>query len=232
MARIEDTIEIFHNGAKLDGPFSRFDYQKDQSSGLSAVNALRTKINRKAKHIFYRDQIGNISSSDVRPFRDDLIVTLKPRFPLFGGWRTYYKLGYQLPLDEVVEKEGSSTYLLKINFIDHIYDNLVIQEATVKIILPEGASVVKVKTPFDVQRLPDQIKLTYLDLVGRTIITFKKSNLVEEHIQNVEILYDYNQIWKLQEPLLILATIVLLAISILIYSKLDFSLVKRKVKTN
>ena len=231
MARIEDTIEIFHNGAKLDGSFSRFDYQKDQASGLSAVNALRTKINRKAKHIFYRDEIGNISTSDVRPFRDDLIVTLKPRFPLFGGWRTYYKLGYQLPLDEVVDKIDAHNSF-KINFIDHIYDNLVIEDATIKIILPEGASILKVVPPFEVERLPDQIKLSYLDLVGRTIVTLKKKNLVEEHIQNIEILYDYNQLWKLQEPLLILGTLVLLAISIFIYSKLDFSLVKRKEKVN
>lgn len=195
------------------------------------MNALRTKINRKAKHIFYRDEIGNISSSDVRPLREDLIVTLKPRFPLFGGWKTYYKLGYQLPLTEVVDKEKTSNSL-KVSFIDHMYDSLVIEDATVKIILPEGASVKKVIPPFEVERLADQVKLTYLDLVGRTILTMKKKNLVEEHIQNVEILYDYNQIWQLQEPLLILGTIVLLAIGIFIYSKLDFSLVKRKVKTN
>lgn len=192
---------------------------------------MRTKINRKAKHIFYRDQIGNISSSDVRPFRDDLIITLKPRFPLFGGWKTYYKLGYQLPLSEVVDKVDASNSL-KVNFIDHIYDNLVIEDATVKIILPEGALVKNVVTPFDVERLPDQLKLTYLDLVGRTILTMKKQNLVEEHIQYVEVVYDYNQLWKLQEPLLILGSILLLAISIYIYSKLNFSLVKRKEKTN
>jgi len=230
-ARIEDIIVIYHSGAKLDGPFSRFDYQKDQTSGLSAVNALRTKINRKAKHIYYLDEIGNISSSDVRPFREDLIVTLKPRFPLFGGWKTYYKLGYQLPLNEVVDKEGGSN-VLRVNFIDHIYDNLVIEDATVEIILPEGAIVKNVLPPFDVERLADQVKLNYLDLVGRTIITMKKHNLVEEHIQYIEVSYDYNQLWKLQEPALILASIILLAISIYIYSKLDFSLVKRKEKTN
>lgn len=217
----------------MQGPFSRFDYQKDQNSGQSAVNALRTKINRRAKHIFYRDQIGNISSSDVRPFRDDLIVTLKPRFPLFGGWKTYYKLGYQLPLSEVTSKSGTG-HSLKVNFIDHIYDNLVIEDATVKIILPEGAKILSVQPPFDVERLPDQLKLTYLDLVGRTIITMKKSNLVEEHIQPIVVRYEYNQLWKLQEPALIFGSILFLAIVIYIYSKLDFSLVKRtrKEKTN
>jgi len=230
VARIEDTIVIYHNGAKLDGPFSRFDYQKEQTSGLSAVNALRTKISRKAKHIFYRDEIGNISSSDVRPLRDDLIVTLKPRFPLFGGWKTYYKLGYQLPLTEVIEKDGIFN-TLKINFIDHMYDNLVIEEATVRIILPEGAVLKNVRPPFDVERLPEQTKLTYLDVVGRTIITLKKKNLIEEHIQYVEVVYEYNQLWQLQEPLLVIGTILLSAISLFIYTKLDFSLVKRKEKT-
>lgn len=168
----------------------------------------------------------------MRPFREDLIVTLKPRFPLFGGWKTYYKLGYQLPLDELVTKNGAH-HSLKVNFIDHIYDNLVIEDATVKIILPEGATIVKVQPPYDVEQLPVQVKLTYLDLVGRTILTFKKTNLVEDHIQQIEIVYNYNQLWKLQEPVLIFAAFVLVAVVLYVYSKLNFSLAsKRKEKVN
>ncbi|CAJ0595202.1 unnamed protein product [Cylicocyclus nassatus] len=41
-----------------------------------------------AKDIYYRDEIGNILTSAVRLRADSVDVELKPRFPLFGGWRT------------------------------------------------------------------------------------------------------------------------------------------------
>lgn len=120
---------------------------------------------------------------------------------IFYRWKTYYTLSYQLPLDNVVTNEGAN-HTLRVNFIDYIYDNLVIKEATVKIILPEGAVIRSVLYPFDVERLPDQVKLTFLNRVNRTIITMKKSNLVEEHIQKVQVHYYYNSLWQLKEPIL------------------------------
>lgn len=41
----------------------------------------------------FRDMNGNISTSNVRTHKDYIEVELKPRFPLFGGWRSSYTLG-------------------------------------------------------------------------------------------------------------------------------------------
>jgi hypothetical protein len=43
-----------------------------------------------AQDIYYRDEIGNISTSNVAARQSRLEVELRPRFPLFGGWHTNY----------------------------------------------------------------------------------------------------------------------------------------------
>jgi hypothetical protein len=40
---------------------------------------------------------------------------------------------------------------------DHIYDDMVIDSAEVRVILPEGASNIQVKTPFATERLADGV---------------------------------------------------------------------------
>ena len=43
---IEETIDVYHNGAKLKGSFSRFEYQREQS-GVSSVKSFKVNINYK-----------------------------------------------------------------------------------------------------------------------------------------------------------------------------------------
>ena len=41
------------------------------------------------------------------------------------------------------------------------------------------------ETPYPIYRLPDQLHYTYLDTFGRPVLVATKSNLVEQHIQDV-----------------------------------------------
>ena len=47
---------------------------------------------------------------------------------------------------------------------------------------------IRVKTPFPIVRDADNLHFTYLDTVGRPVITMKKNNLVEQHIQDFEVI--------------------------------------------
>ena len=47
---------------------------------------------------------------------DAVILQVRPRFPLFGGWKTQYTLGYNLPSYEVLSHEGSQ-FTLSIRFV-------------------------------------------------------------------------------------------------------------------
>lgn len=94
-----------------------------------------------AKDVYYRDEIGNISTSHLKEMDDAVEVELRPRFPLFGGWKTHYVLGYNIPSYEYLFNKGDD-YVLVMRFVDHVYDDQLIDHMTLKIILPEGAKYV------------------------------------------------------------------------------------------
>ncbi len=70
------------------------------------------------------------------------------RFPLFGGWQTRYYIGYNIPSYEYLYNSGNK-FLLKMRFVDHIFDDQVIDEVTTRIILPEGCRLVSVRVVMD-----------------------------------------------------------------------------------
>ena len=82
--------------------------------------------------MYYRDAIGNISTSNLKEKVDAVEVDIRPRFPLFGGWKTKYTLGYNVPSYEWLFISGSN-YVLKIPFLDHVYDDMVVDKLTLKV---------------------------------------------------------------------------------------------------
>lgn len=88
----------------------------------------------------YRDEIGNISSSNFRVEEEHADLELRLRFPLFGGWTTAFYYGYNLPLEDVLS-HGADGYVLDTTFGSHL-ENALVNQMTVRIILPEGATYV------------------------------------------------------------------------------------------
>ncbi|XP_070698997.1 dolichyl-diphosphooligosaccharide--protein glycosyltransferase subunit 1 [Pempheris klunzingeri] len=222
---VEETIDLRHTGAVLKGPFSRYDYQRQSDSGISSVKSFKTILPASAQDVYYRDEIGNISTSHLQVLEDSVEVEVRPRFPLFGGWKTHYIIGYNLPSYEYLYTLGDQ-YALKMRLVDHVYDDQVIDSLTVKIILPEGARNIQVDTPYKIDRMPDQLHYTYLDTFGRPVLVATKSNLVEHHIQDVVVHYNFNKILMLQEPLLVVGAFYILFFTVIIYVRLDFAITK------
>uniref|UniRef100_A0A8C5AB65 Dolichyl-diphosphooligosaccharide--protein glycosyltransferase subunit 1 n=1 Tax=Gadus morhua TaxID=8049 RepID=A0A8C5AB65_GADMO len=222
---VEETIDLRHTGAYLKGPFSRYDYQRQSDSGISSVKSFKTILPASAQDVYYRDEIGNISTSHLQVLEDSVEVEVRPRFPLFGGWKTHYMIGYNLPSYEYLYTLGDQ-YALKMRLVDHVFDDQVIDSLTVKLILPEGARNIHVETPYPIYRLPDQLHYTYLDTFGRPVLVATKSNLVEQHIQDVVVHYTFNKILMLQEPLLVVGAFYILFFTVIIYVRLDFAITK------
>uniref|UniRef100_T1JMK6 Dolichyl-diphosphooligosaccharide--protein glycosyltransferase subunit 1 n=1 Tax=Strigamia maritima TaxID=126957 RepID=T1JMK6_STRMM len=221
---IEESIDLLHSGAVLKGPFSRYEYQRDQN-GLSSIKSFKTVLPASAMDVYYRDEIGNISTSHLRNLDDAVEVDLRPRFPLFGGWKTHYILGYNLPSYEYMYNSGDE-FVIKMRFIDHVYDDMHVEKATVKVILPEGAKNIKLTTPYNVRKSPNALHFTYLDTLGRPVIIAHKDNLVENHIQDFELHYTFQKIFMLQEPFLVVIAFYLLFVIVIVYVRLDFSISK------
>ncbi|XP_010777725.1 dolichyl-diphosphooligosaccharide--protein glycosyltransferase subunit 1 [Notothenia coriiceps] len=222
---VEETINLRHTGAVLKGPFSRYDYQRQSDSGISSVKSFKTILPASAQDVYYRDEIGNISTSHLQVLDDSVEVEVRPRFPLFGGWKTHYMIGYNLPSYEYLYTLGDQ-YSLKMRLVDHVYDDQVIDFLTVKIILPEGARNIQMDTPYKIDRKPNQLHYTYLDTFGRPVLVASKSNLVEHHIQDVMVHYNFNRILMLQEPLLVVGAFYILFFTVIIYVRLDFAITK------
>jgi oligosaccharyltransferase complex subunit alpha (ribophorin I) len=221
---VEETIDLYHSGARLKGAFSRYEYQRNQG-GASSVKSIKSVLPAAAKDVYYRDEIGNISTSHLRELMDSVEIELRPRFPLFGGWKTHYTIGYNVPTYEYLYRKGSQ-YGLRMRFLDHIFDDQIVDQMTLKIVLPEAVSKIRFNPPFAVQEGPREVLKTYLDTTGRTVVVAYKSNLVEQHIKDFEIYYEFQSWLMIREPLMIITAFCLLFIAVIVYVRLDFSITK------
>ena len=59
-------------------------------------------VPKTASDFAYRDEIGNISTSTLVDSPTATQVTVEPRFPLYGGWKTAFYLEYFLPFRTLV----------------------------------------------------------------------------------------------------------------------------------
>jgi oligosaccharyltransferase complex subunit alpha (ribophorin I) len=222
---VEEHVHVKHTGATLKGSYSRFDYQRIPNSGISSVKSFKTLLPAAAADVYYRDEIGNISTSNLRVDEDYVELELRPRFPLFGGWQTRYYIGYNLPSYEYLYHSGSH-YLLTMRLVDHVMDDQLVRDLTLRIVLPEGAKNIAFQPPYLVDQQPDEIIQTYLDTVGRPVVVVKGRNLVEQHIQDFKLSYDFESWMLLQEPLLVVVALYAFFILIIIVVRLDFSITK------
>lgn len=225
---VEENIEIEHSGAKLKGSFSRYDYQRESNNNQHSIKSYKTVLPATAHNIYYRDSNGNISTSQVRFRKDWIELELRPRFPLFGGWRSSYTLGYRVPSYMYMFKRSSWQYVLQLRLLDHVFNDMHVNELETSIVLPVGVSNVQINTPYDVERLPDTVTYKYLDTIGRVVIKLRKTNLVEQHIQDLEIIYNWQPFLLFHEPILLSIALYIIFIIVIVYVRLDFSIHKQE----
>jgi oligosaccharyltransferase complex subunit alpha (ribophorin I) len=229
---ITEHIDMQHDGAKLQGSFSRFEYQRSQrGSGVSSIRSVLNLIPLSATEIYYRDEIGNISTSDVTVAKDKLAVDLTPRFPLFGGWKTQFTFGYDLPLSDFVFADASESSKLVLNttFGKEIALDAVIDDLTIRVILPEGAKNARFELPFAVDSEEAELHYTYLDTSGRPMLVLHKKNVVAEHNQHFQVSYNFSKTSMLLEPLILVITYFVVFLFAMIYVRFDLSISREKI---
>ena len=89
--------------------------------------------------------------------------------------------------DEVCHICAGDKFILKMRFIDHVFDDQVVDHMTLRVILPEGSKNVKLVPPYYVERGADELHYTYLDTMGRPVIVASKADLTDGHIQDFEV---------------------------------------------
>jgi len=198
---IDETYEVLNVGAKLVGEWSRLEAMTDEAASRGGISHMPALIPETAHDIYFRDDIGNISSSRVIPKNGQTAVMLEPRFPLFGGWRTIFKFGYFLPIAGSIHSEGGSNRFVLTTSLAPAVKELVVDELEVRIVLPEGASEVKVVAALQFER-KDEREYTYLDVLGRPVLVLRLRNVVPEASSLVHISYTYAG-WMMLEKVVI-----------------------------
>lgn len=188
---VEETYEIRHAGSKLKGSFSRLDYSRGpQQTSPTSFRSFFATLPLHAQDIYYRDRIGNISTSNCKETSDkkNLEVEFQARFPLFGGWKTSFYFGYNVPIQEFLTADGAN---MNLNALFGIPFDYPIEDYTVKVIIPEGAADVKPSVPFAIDSVSFDVTKTYLDVTGRTVLILKKKNVVPYHNQIFTVRFCY-----------------------------------------
>jgi len=225
---IEETYEIEHTGAQLKGTFSRYDYQRNPGSSPSVISKFSQILPAGASDVYYRDEIGNVTTSNLRPLENgESLLELTPRFPLFGGWKFGFYMGYNLPSYLYLFKDSydSSLYMLNITFAAK-FEDMVVDHLIVRVILPEGAKNIEYFTPFSVDSTSFASHFTYLDTSGRPVLILEKKNVVSAHNQYFQVTYNFSSFSLLQEPFLLIGVFFLFFLLVMAYVRVEFSIGK------
>jgi oligosaccharyltransferase complex subunit alpha (ribophorin I) len=222
---VEEIHELQHTGAKLIGGFSRFDFQMKQQASTPSFSQMTATLPAQAHSIYYRDQIGNISTSDMRHTENGIELDASTRFPLFGGWKTQFYVGYSIPTANILSVNSETgKYTVSVDLFP-VFEDMAVGELTLKLALPEGSTDIVVNLPEGAGEWSQgwSKRFTYLDSNlngGRTVLTLRGENLVAELDSIAEISYTFNKSRMMVEPLMLIGSFFSLFIIAIVVSRM------------
>ena len=140
----EERYWLENHGAELKTQFSRFQWQQSQyyNPPTSAAKQLDVPLPGDSLNPYFIDDIGNVSTSRFRSNSRESLLELKPRYPVFGGWKYSFRIGWDADLKKSLRKLGSGDgYVLKVPFLEgpKHSEGVEYEKVVLKIVLPEGA---------------------------------------------------------------------------------------------
>ncbi|KAI3793451.1 hypothetical protein L1987_36070 [Smallanthus sonchifolius] len=223
--QVTEHYTLVHNGARHKGGFSRVEYQSRPTiSGVASFKHLLVKLPPRVHSVYYRDNIGNISTSHLRTGYSKSELEIEPRYPLLGGWKATFIIGYGLPLEDVLFESDDGKRYLNFSFGCPIAETLV-NKIINKVVLPEGSKNPSIVVPFSVERR-EETSYSYLDIVGRPVVVLEKENVVPEHNVLFQVYYDFHPMSMLAEPLMLTSVFFFLFVAALAYIHMDISIRK------
>jgi len=182
---VEENVDLVHAGAELEGFFSRLEHT--QREPAAATQSIRARLPPNAGQLYYRDAMGNVSTSIVLRRRDSTDLDLKFRFPLYGGWHIEWYHGYNAPLASFVSRdEVSGRYALDFD-VGLPFKDMVAEQLTLHVVLPAGATDAVVEAPvagaYGVASVTtNKTRLTWLDVPWspRPLVIIELRNHVAE----------------------------------------------------
>lgn len=174
----KEDYDLVNDAAELASGFSR---SKFMMNGLGkkpshALVALDMILPEDSHSHYYTDLVGMVSTSKI--FASHYI--LKPRFPIYGGWKFNFTIGWTNPLSNYLKVLSDEEYILSVPLLqgpqDIFYDSV-----NLSVYLPEGAMIEEVQVPVMNYTSDTSYAHSYFDLTsGHTKVTIEMKNLNEE----------------------------------------------------
>ena len=198
---IEEYYELTNKGAELLKGFLRVEWMKgkfEQSRNHFALSHLEYNAKELFDDYYVTDLVGQVSSH--RKIANNLLI--QPRFPIFGGWKYNFTLGYHGKLGDYVHKvnDEPDTYVAKIPLLNTLRD-ATYGDVYLSFYLPENAEFIDFSSPIAAESLDLGNERSYLDVSdGHVKVTLHYKNLFDDlsHL-DVFIKYRYtktNYWWK------------------------------------
>ncbi|CCL99426.1 uncharacterized protein FIBRA_01444 [Fibroporia radiculosa] len=210
---IEDNIHLHNAGPTLKGHFSRLEHQAANFYGRNpphVLPGLTLHLPSGIHSAYYYDLVGNVSTSRLReapslPNRGQggsySVLELRPRYPIMGGWNYSFTLGWDSPLEDYAGYDkATGKYVVGIPLMTFI-PGAVVDEAEIKVVLPEGAIGVDYIPPLSPVESEVHTHVTYLDTVGRPVIVLRYKHLTHKHAGTIYVTYEVPFSAHLKKPL-------------------------------
>ncbi|KAK0544964.1 dolichyl-diphosphooligosaccharide--protein glycosyltransferase subunit 1 [Tilletia horrida] len=152
-------------------------------------------------------------------------LSVQPRYPLLGGWNYSFSVGWNSDLGEggwgrsvpaeglqMVAKDlkgaegGKDRYVVGVLFSTAITD-VALDKVQTRVVLPEGAVITQVDTPFELDSIKHETYFTYLDTIGRPAVVLEKTRASEQNSQLIYIHYTLSKSAHYRKPLAISAIV-------------------------
>lgn len=199
VVQTEDYYELYNNGAQLKSGYSRVEWLKgrfDMVRDHHALSRLEFPLGDRdpLENYYFTDKVGKVSSVLQVPGH----VVFQPRFPLFGGWKYNFTMGWTNGIANFVRRVDEDTYVAQFplvsNLRDIYYDNV-----SVSVLLPENAEVIDVQSTVPSTSSVGR-ELSYLDVAdGHVKVTLHFRNLQDSHSAStvlVKYRYTAQSFWK------------------------------------
>ncbi|KAF3016198.1 dolichyl-diphosphooligosaccharide--protein glycosyltransferase subunit 1 [Neopestalotiopsis sp. 37M] len=225
----EERYTLFNRGANLSTLFNRVKWAQSQyfNPQSYALREMKFNLPGGSKDAYFTDVIGNVSTSRFRSNRREASLEIKPRYPIFGGWKYPFTIGWNSDSKNFLKKKSGDGYLLKVPFLEgpKQAEGVEYEQVLLRVLLPEGAENVKYFTSIPessiIESTVDHQK-TYLDTVGRTVLTLKARNIPDEfRDRELYVSYDYSFIASLRKPFVIFGSVISVFVGTWLLSKIE-----------
>ncbi|KAF1984355.1 Ribophorin I [Aulographum hederae CBS 113979] len=230
----EERYWLGNRAAQLKNHFSRVQWQMSAYSNppTTALKDMRLPLKVGSMNPYFTDDIGNVSTSRFRSGRQEALLEIKPRYPVFGGWKYSFRIGWDANLKNFLRKlKATDGYVLQVPFMEgpKINEGIEFERLAVRVVLPEGAKNIKFETSAPIVASSIDLHRTFMDTVGRPTLKLTALNVVDEwnsHLLTVT--YDYPWSAGYRKPLTITSAVLAVFVAVYLVGTLDVSIGKKK----